>query len=326
MNQLVTITANDNHKKYHNQLKTLLSRPTLLRTYNRLANQVTANLVDPHINAFFEHVDRTKPGVLLPGDKAFIRSKVRIVSVREFKDHIAKCMQWLKQNVNGRPYGIIMVSDLKSSTWLAAVAAREMGYPPMMLVDSLHERDFEFYANERPENQDAHLRQYIRYIDRTAKTLGVRDWIYLDDGVYSGSQISRVLGPLFTDEEYFKKKEYVKGKVWVAAAFCGPEGREVLDLLTNKKKNKITYYCAGHMESIKNMMPPDMAKRLSKLNNNGWHPGRTLTIMPYKVPNHFSFGFFHAGKPLVPNTLAMPPYKRLKRKRPSESTGTTRRR
>jgi hypothetical protein len=275
------------------------------------------DVLQPDVNAFFNRVDRNHPGLFSPDDKAQIVSKLRIIKVREFKEHIDKCVRWLRQNLAGRSYGIITVpaskNKAKSSTWLGAVAARGIGYPPAMIIDPDYTIDSD------------NLTEYIKYINKTARRLGVHDWIYLDDGAYSGNQLLRI----FEDELLFASyHNQVEGRVWVAIAFCAPGGRSTLNNITNR--NHTAVYCPGSMDAMENIFPKDLMNRILKVNASQCRPGprgRTLTMMPHKIGNDRSFGIFYNNTPLVRNTHIAPPYKKsLKRPANDRSTKSKNRR
>jgi hypothetical protein len=230
-----------------------------------------------------EHLNASNGNVLIRAIKRHLPTSV------QFKRNVGNALLWTKTQLHGRPYCHLLGSiqshgRAKSSLWLAHLVKQIVGPPAFYMTEDM-------------------LRLFPRRVLKTMfRSLGVSTIVYFDDGIYSGNQAEDDIG-YFDLEIGSKNFAYI-----VAAAYATKEALKKLKGLENNrgKRLNIQAFAPGVFVNIESSLPDTTFDRVwstSKLR------GHTLSAMPYKIPDHVSFGFGQHKQQLVHQSRVKIPYK-----------------
>lgn len=260
---------------YQALLRSRVHDPRHRETFNTLKNVYTRNNLKRNVNAF------AKEHSLSNNYAKSIFNSTNIVTAQKFKNNIYECLEWLHRNLGTNAYGIVL-GDLsgvraKSNLWLAH------------LIETFMNRGASIYLDNFTANMD---------IVKDGILSSIHTWVYLDDGVYSGDQLNEELK--YLDERGIWN--FGENTLLVAAAFATHRLDEVENECPRLKGHlKCNVYAASSMNFTE-----ELINTISNLYENSpvgesFRVGATLTIMPHKVPDQWSFGLKRRGKYLQTN-------------------------
>ena len=229
----------------------------------------------------------TNRGKIFNEYKNVVLGSVRIVSAKQFKSNFEACVSSAKAQIGSEPYGLLLGQVpplsltkkdtirkidrplIKSSVFLAHVIEKVMGRPAHGYVT------LDFSESEM---------QYV------SKKHNINTWVWFDDGVYSGTQMRKSF-------DLYRK---LPGKFIIIAPYAT---KKVFDI-PKEIKSRVIYTCVKVLMDSANTIlrrsgfPENKIRELEigKI-------GRSMFILPHKIPNEFSFELFENIYPKTKNDL-----------------------
>jgi hypothetical protein len=227
-----------------------------------------------------------------------ILKSVTFVTPEEFKTHFEDCVRQVRDAIGSRKYGLLLgvtkrvrvIGDtinnmtrvrVKSTQAFAHVVESVMGRPASVYVSERH--NLHNFPNS-----------------------GVRDWIWFDDGVYSGQQFYSSFIDAYAD---------LPGRIHVIAPYATDKLLEGIDELRRSGRPRSAEFATVCTK----VQMPKMSNTIQKLfyryprraSSNATPPppledggitnGASTYVMPHKVPDHMSFAYYrYYNKPPDP--------------------------
>jgi hypothetical protein len=189
----------------------------------------------------------------------------------------------------------------KSSAWLAAVALRRLRKPPAMIIPVYH-------------GIGLGIPVLAHGLLAEALQKGIRQFVHIDDAMYSGLQKSEIVGLMNESLYTLGQPNNQTPLLWIGAAYATPAStRAVLHgwkkhVRAAVRKNpplRLQLYAAGAIA------PPALPILVrAELWRKQQRPGPTMTVLPYKVPNSVSFGPAALSATLANTVTSRPVYKK----------------
>jgi hypothetical protein len=288
-----------------------LKNRSLLTAYNAMENFNRAS-----VSKTF-HAWATNTGLSMAARNALFKA-LNVQTKQQFVKHMTRVSRWIGKSIGRRPYALVVEVGYvdfdnstgsgrevavfaKSSVWLGGPLVRALGRMPDAIIPVY----------------DGHMLDYGRFYDLShiavirAITKGIRDFVHVDDALYSGAQKAQLVSQFITHVADVKKTFEGKNRpmhgthiprLFVAAAYSTRTAMTAIkrDIATaatravrrggssnnNKKPGaRVSLYASSKIPkpTFSNAVEAELAqKELSA--------GPTMTTMPFKVPNALSFG------------------------------------
>lgn len=256
-----------------------------------------------------------------------IVAALNVRTVAAFKSAVGECTDWLASRVQQQRYALIVMNHhhhpdsqgaITSSEWLAHRVIARLG-PPAAVVEWDGQGEF-----ENDHLTDANTMQTPRGI-KSALSKGIRTFVYLDDAIYSGSQMSALILNMVTHLEHKEnsppyrysdpnaQKKWAASALFVTAPFTTAAAEE-------RVRGDLEYAPSRSEAFFPHTVPAMPANVAAYAEGRGFLRGATMTAMPYKIPDSWSFGFAtgahtHHGiynnslnKAIMKRGVGIPPY------------------
>jgi hypothetical protein len=301
--QLKNLISNDRLKQAYTNMNQLVKNKKNLHQYFMNMKQYQKSVKGLFKGKYSAAVNRIK---ILKKYKDAMLQAVQLVTVNEFKEHFHDCIKQVKSKIDEEPYGLLLGQvplsinkrkNIKSSVFLAHVVERYMG------------RRANLYVTLNTMN--------IEEIHTLSHQKKVRRWIWFDDGVYSGQQ-------LFTS--FVNLYSQLQGKFYIIAPYATPLLKQMIPLSV---KDRVEYICTKvTMKPLDELLAEAgiPKKEINKQRRNFMKAvqdgtindpnlqeamvfgayGRTLYILPHKIPNYASFEF---AQDFINSKVPLPIYK-----------------
>lgn len=245
-----------------------------VRPKNRLSR-------DSFYTAFRTYIS---PSALTNDNVRALARGVNYKSAREVRKAIQMATMWLRSAIRQKRYAVLIQAfrgTTKSSHWMAAKLARGVGRLPSAVV---------------PYN--AVEEALTRF--RLALHQGVRTFVALEDGSYSGSDLVNIVTAF---GQLVKQSGNVGGDdavLYVAVGFASQRARSQVAraiATTGIPRRQIHFYAPKGMTSVRDFVQAQTGgtrNRLSRLLHDNMEKNKAMTIMAHKVPNSVSVPNFFA--------------------------------
>ena len=222
---------------------------------------------------------------------------INFKTAADFKRAVDRATDWMKKEVHGRKYVLVVegqttwgANGTKSSAWLAHKVIEKLGKPYDVLTTRIDS-----------------WRGYGVISDTTrlkkAYENGVTAIVHLDDAWYSGTQKSEIVDWLLSESEHILNHPLGPQGLHVDILFAAAFGPRKLPELLQKhhKQHNISKYNNNKPSvfDVKFFVGGEIPEPPANLQKQVLFRARKYTVMPYKLPNHVSFGFnrvFSNGK------------------------------
>ena len=243
-------------------------------------------------------------------NRNYLAKGINYRSAAEVKQALANSATWLHSSLGGRQYALILEthnprSQYRGTHWLAHKAIEGIGHAPAtflskdMLVDPL------------------------RVLPAYKK--GVRDFVFFDDGTYSGQFVLQIIRPFYKLAEHFANI-----RLFVATGFASPVARTLVATAqkASARPNAVKFYSPQTMKTVGDFiatLPPNRRGRLSRLmmaREDDFYEAedavknahrRSLPSPTYKLPSvNLATQFKQLKQPMtvlahkVPNSVSVP--------------------
>lgn len=309
-------------------VKKMLKNPDTLRSYNTMQN-INRRVVMRELNAWAEERQ------LRPKTRDAIVKALDIKTRADFHGAMNRVIGHTKKWLAGEPYALIVEFSVyahdpsepsvwpKSSAWLAAPVIRGIGRPPAVIIPY-------FWPHEDHLNLYSHVSTTLL---RRAIASGIRSFVHIDDAMYSGMQKSTVLQTLqrwIQDDGIALAKAQrahlvgLQNAGWIHVRARTPDGQlprlliaaafttdaalsmiKTIPVFKNSRWMHVQVFAGGRLPT------PHFATNIIENFENDTNYVPYKTLLPFKVPNHASFGPATLGARLE-KVLPRPPYKRKK--------------
>ena len=166
----------------------------------------------------------------------------------EVEKALADSFAWLGSSLGGRPYALIMEphdetrrAPFRGTHWLAHKVVRGIGYAPTMFIS----KDMVDPLRIRP-----------------AYNKGVRDFVFFDDGTYSGEYVMQIIRT-FNDVTLYLKDV----RLHLATGFASPKARALVGQAqtTARRLGSMKFYSPQTMKNVRSFLESVPANRRDKL-------------------------------------------------------------
>jgi hypothetical protein len=236
---------------------------------------------------------------LSPHGREVLYKSLDIKTKTEFLENMNKVVAWLQRGIKTRPYALLVEikiknpDEIKSSAWLAGPVVRRFGRSPTLIIP------IEITPSHKKVSE--------------AIQLGIRDFVFVDDAMYSGLQATCIMSGMYKRLNNLGLDKTERPRLWIAAAFSSnystrriSQKYKQLGIRQLYSPMHLRVYSPGILYTPK--IPSIVRRELDVLIQN--NVGTTMSILPYKVPNHKSFGPVGLVKYLE-HVVGIPPYKTI---------------
>ena len=235
-----------------------------------------------------------------------IGSKINTIGGNEFYGYVMQCLSWLSRNIKRRDYVMVLEADslrpgtpATSTMWLGHLLIQTLGTPIGYIMTQKN-----YHCNSGTSFE-------LQYLLRGKTKKKNHNLVYFDDGWYSGTQASILMGCINQAASHIlaqNKTRRIDIHVWGAAAFATDKAEKKILKEAYQTHSIIPHlYVSRRIHVFRNMFPnlPPYLRRLAMEN-------QTMAIPAHKTPNFTSllfspqFNKARGSKPAVYKQLLIP--------------------